>query len=102
MDEWGWEQVRAGLDRRAQHPVGSLFCIIDGPTPRAIVVRRRRPHQVPPACRPRRGQAPVAPHQLRHAHASDQRERSLRTRFARTEASVCTPASGTPGDRPEQ
>jgi site-specific recombinase XerD len=33
------------------------------------VVGRGSPLRVPPARRSRRGQAPLAPHQLRHAHA---------------------------------
>jgi integrase len=33
------------------------------------VVGSGRPKRVPPARRPRWGQAPFAPHQLRHAHA---------------------------------
>src|SRR3954465_3130207 len=32
MDAWGWEQVRPWLAARLELPVGSLFCVIDGPT----------------------------------------------------------------------
>jgi hypothetical protein len=32
MDEWGGEQLRPWLNARLALPVGSLFCIIDGPT----------------------------------------------------------------------
>ena len=43
MDEWGREQLRSWLSARAELPVGLLFCIIDGPTRGATVVRRRGP-----------------------------------------------------------
>lgn len=32
MDVWGWEQLRPWLMSRLELPIGSLFCIIDGPT----------------------------------------------------------------------
>ncbi len=32
MDDWGWEQLRPWLTRRAGMPVGALFCVIDGPS----------------------------------------------------------------------
>ncbi len=32
MDLWGWEQLRPWLVSRLELPIGSLFCIIDGPT----------------------------------------------------------------------
>jgi hypothetical protein len=59
MDEWGWEHLRPWLSARAELPVGPLFCIIDGPHPRATVVRRRGPLRVPPARRSGGGQAAV-------------------------------------------
>jgi integrase len=59
MDQWGWEQLRPWLNARAELPVGPLFCVLDGPDPRATVVGSGRPQRVPPACRPRRGQAPL-------------------------------------------
>ena len=69
MDEWGWEQLRPWLGARAGLPVGSLFCIIDGPT-------RGRPWSgAAVRCEFRRLAARAgvrrrfAPHQLRHAHA---------------------------------
>ena len=30
MDDWGFEQLRPWLARRATMPVGALFCVIDG------------------------------------------------------------------------
>src|SRR3954462_11825315 len=32
MDAWGWETLRPWLAARLELPVGSLFCVIDGPT----------------------------------------------------------------------
>jgi len=69
MDDWGWDQLRPWLDRRMTLPVGSLFCVIDGPT-------RGRPWTAP-AVRLQLRRLAVeagvrrrfAPHQLRHAHA---------------------------------
>ena len=69
MDDWGWDQLRPWLDRRVALSVGSLFCVIDGPT-------RGRPW-TPPAVRLQLRRLAVeagvrrrfAPHQLRHAHA---------------------------------
>jgi hypothetical protein len=40
MDAWGFEQVGPWLAARVELPVGPLFCVIDGPTPRAAVVER--------------------------------------------------------------
>jgi len=69
MDEWGWEHVRPWLGARAALPVGSLFCIIDGPTrgrPWASAGVRRELRRVAAQAGVRRR---FAPHQLRHAHA---------------------------------
>ena len=69
MDDWGWEQLRPWMTRRAQLPVGRLFCIIDGPT----CGRAGTPSAVRSQLRRLAVQAGVrrrfAPHQLRHAHA---------------------------------
>ncbi len=69
IDVWGWEQLRPWLVSRLELPIGSLFCIIDGPT-------RGRPWSsagVRVELRRLAAQAGVrrrfAPHQLRHAHA---------------------------------
>ena len=76
MDEWGWEELRPWLHARADLPVGPLFCIIDGRT-------RGRPWSgaaVRTEFRRLAAQAGVrrrfAPHQLRHAHASNSRARA--------------------------
>ena len=69
MDDWGWEQLRPWMTRRAQLPVGRLFCVIEGPTcerrwvPGAVRTHLRR-LAVEAGVRRR-----FAPHQLRHAHA---------------------------------
>jgi site-specific recombinase XerD len=69
MDEWGWEQLRPWLDARAELPVGSLFCVIDGPTRgrtwSGAAVRSEFRRLAARAAVKRR----FAPHQLRHAHA---------------------------------
>jgi site-specific recombinase XerD len=69
MDAWGSEQLRPWLASRLELPVGSLFCVIDGPT-------RGRPWSsanVRVEFRRLASQAGIrrrfAPHQLRHAHA---------------------------------
>jgi len=69
MDDWGWQQLSRWLDRRGSLPIGSLFCVIDGPT-------RGRPWTAPAVriqLRRLAEQAGVrrrfAPHQLRHPHA---------------------------------
>jgi site-specific recombinase XerD len=69
MDEWGFEQLRPWLAERAKLPIGSLFCVIDGPTrgrpwsgAGVHVEFRRLAAEAGIRCR-------FAPHQLRHAHA---------------------------------
>src|SRR4029450_6736846 len=32
MDDWAWEQLQQWLSVRVELPVGSLFCILTGPT----------------------------------------------------------------------
>jgi site-specific recombinase XerD len=69
MDDWGFEQLAAWLQRRVELPVGPLFCVIDGPTRghawSATSVRAElRTLAVHAGVRRR-----FAPHQLRHAHA---------------------------------
>jgi hypothetical protein len=58
MDDWGWEQLRPWVERRALMPVGPLFCVINGPTRgRPWSVGRER--DASPPRRRRRCQAPV-------------------------------------------
>jgi site-specific recombinase XerD len=69
MDEWGSEQLRPWLTARAELPVGSLFCVIDGPTrgrPWSGAAVRCEFRRLAAAAGVRRR---FAPHQLRHAHA---------------------------------
>jgi integrase len=69
MDDWAWEQLRPWLVARVELPVGSLFCILNGPT------RGRHWSSAAVRAELRRTVAIVgvrrrfAPHQLRHAHA---------------------------------
>src|SRR3954452_19514648 len=74
MDAWGWEQLSPWLAARLELPVGSLFCVIDGPTPGPVLVERRRPGRVPPGRRPsgypsQLRATPVAPRTCRRARA---------------------------------
>jgi site-specific recombinase XerD len=69
MDDWGWEQVRLWMSRRAELPVGPLLCVIEGPTRgrawSASAARLQLRRLAAEAGVRRR----FAPHQLRHAHA---------------------------------
>ncbi|MGH2863485.1 MAG: tyrosine-type recombinase/integrase [Solirubrobacteraceae bacterium] len=69
MDDWGFEQLTAWLQRRVALRVGPLFCVIDGQT------RGRGWAATAARCELRQLAAEAgvrgrfAPHQLRHAHA---------------------------------
>jgi site-specific recombinase XerC len=71
MDEWGWEQLRPWLEHPASLPIGTVFCVISGPT------RGRRWSGPAARAQLRRLAARAwvrrrfAPHQLRHAHAGE-------------------------------
>ena len=69
MDTWAWDELQPWLTQRLELPIGSLFCIINGPTrgrtwsdaaARADLARTARAAGV---------RRRFAPHQLRHAHA---------------------------------
>jgi site-specific recombinase XerD len=69
MDRWGWEQLDPWLQLRATLPIGSLFCVLRGPTrgrPWASAGARAQLHIAARRAGVRRR---FAPHQLRHAHA---------------------------------
>jgi site-specific recombinase XerD len=69
MDAWGFEQLRPWLAARMELPVGTLFCVIDGPTgggPWSSANVRVEFRQLAAQAGIRRR---FAPHQLRHAHA---------------------------------
>jgi site-specific recombinase XerD len=69
MDHWAWEQLEPWLALRPTLPVGSLFCVVHGPTSgRAWSAAGVRPQlrRLAAAAGVRRR---FAPHQLRHAHA---------------------------------
>jgi site-specific recombinase XerD len=69
MDRSAWEQLDPWLKLRATLPVGSLFCVLRGPTAgrswAPAGVRSQLHHAAARAGIRRR----FAPHQLRHAHA---------------------------------
>jgi site-specific recombinase XerD len=67
MDAWGWTAIEPWFAERVKLPVGSLFCVIDGPTRAwsASAARVELRHLALKAGVRRR----FAPHQLRHAHA---------------------------------
>ena len=69
MDDWAWEQLAPWLDVRVELPVGSLFCVVTGPTrgrPWTAGAARSELRRVAREAGVRRR---FAPHQLRHAHA---------------------------------
>ena len=69
MDRWAWEQLRPWMELRATLPVGTLFCVLRGPTrgrPCAAATIRVQLRDVAARAGVRRR---FAPHQLRHAHA---------------------------------
>jgi integrase len=43
MDDWAFEQLAPWLKARVQLPVGPLFCIVNGPTPRNCDASPARP-----------------------------------------------------------
>ena len=69
MDRWAWAQLDPWLEIRRGLPVGSLMCVIHGPTAgrhwEASAARKQLHHAAAAAGIRRR----FAPHQLRHAHA---------------------------------
>jgi site-specific recombinase XerD len=69
MDRWAWDQLTRWQEIRATLPIGSLFCVIHGPTAgrrwEASAARKQLRRAAEAAGVRRR----VAPHQLRHAHA---------------------------------
>jgi site-specific recombinase XerD len=69
MDRWGWEQIEPWPHWRVEMPVGTLLCVIDGPTsgrPWSPSAARTTLRHLAVAAGVRRR---FAPHQLRHAHA---------------------------------
>jgi site-specific recombinase XerD len=69
MDRWGFEQIRPWVELRTTLPVGSLLCVLRGPTagsPWAASSAREELRAAAVRAGVRRR---LAPHQLRHAHA---------------------------------
>ena len=69
MDDWGWQQLRPGSPHRTSAAARAAVLRHLRRHPRQPLGRQRRPRQPPPPRRPSRRAAPLAPHQLRHAHA---------------------------------
>jgi site-specific recombinase XerD len=69
MDRWAWTQLDPWMEIRRQLPIGSLLCVIHGPTAgrhwEPSAARKQLHHAAARAGVRRR----FAPHQLRHAHA---------------------------------
>ena len=69
MDCWAWNQLDPWMEVRRRLPIGSLLCVIHGPTAGrhcdASAARKQLNHAAARAGVRRR----FAPHQLRHAHA---------------------------------
>lgn len=69
LDHWGSEQLRPWSQLREQLPIGTLLCVIKGPTaggPWEPTAARKQLRRLALRAGVRRR---VAPHQLRHAHA---------------------------------
>jgi len=69
MDRWAWEQLHPWLELRATLPVGSLFCVLRGPTRGRTCSAAGIRVQLHAAAHAAGVRRRVAPHQLRHAHA---------------------------------
>jgi hypothetical protein len=69
MDAWGWESLRPWLSERLELPAGPLFCVIDGPHPRAALV----------SCRSRLLRAPCPGHVCRRRRTARRAWRRART-----------------------
>ena len=77
MDDWGWEQLRPWLDYRSTMPIGTLLCVINGPTcgrPWSGPAARSQLRRLASDAGVRRR---FAPHQLRHAHAVEMAREGL-------------------------
>jgi integrase len=69
MDRWAWEQLEPLLMIRATLPVGTLFCVLRGPTCGRPCGSTGIRAQLRNAAREAGVRRRFAPHQLRHAHA---------------------------------
>lgn len=69
MDRWAWQQLGPWLDLRGTMPVGPFVLCASRPNASSTVLGGDTPRAATRRCGARRGQAAVAPHQLRHAHA---------------------------------
>jgi site-specific recombinase XerD len=69
MDDWGWEHLGRWLVHRTEMPVGTLFCVIDGPTQGRSLTPTAARAQLRRLATKAGVRRRFAPHQLRHAHA---------------------------------
>ncbi len=69
MDTWAWDELQPWLTQRLQLPIGSLFCIINGPTRGRTWSDAAARADLASAARAAGVRRRFAPHQLRHAHA---------------------------------
>jgi site-specific recombinase XerD len=93
MDRWAWDQLTRWQEIRATLPVGSMFCVIHGPTAgrrwEASAARKQLRRAAEAAGVRRR----VAPHQLRHAHAVEMAHEGVPGRAAGPSVVVPTATS---------
>jgi site-specific recombinase XerD len=69
MDRWAWEQLAPWPEVRADLPIGTLLCVLHGPTAGRrweASAARKQLHRAAVEAGVRRR---FAPHQLRHAQA---------------------------------
>jgi integrase/recombinase XerD len=69
MDRWAWEHLEPWLAVRAAMPVGSLLCVLGGPTRGRPCAAAGIRVQLRTAAAEAGVRRRFAPHQLRHAHA---------------------------------
>ena len=69
MDAWGWDELQPWLTQRVELPIGSLFCVINGPTRGRTWSDAAARADLASAARAAGVRRRFAPHQLRHAHA---------------------------------
>jgi site-specific recombinase XerD len=69
MDDWAWMELRPWIERRAELPVGPLFCVLAGPTKGRAWSATAARQDLRLLARRAGVRRRFAPHQLRHAHA---------------------------------
>jgi site-specific recombinase XerD len=69
MDDWGWQQLAPGVQRRVELPVGPLLCVTSGRTAGRAWAQSAARAQLRRLASHAGVRRRFAPHQLRHAHA---------------------------------